>query len=545
VSGPPALSLIASLRGALEAARGVRTPDELRSALDRIAALIAEAMGYRTVVVNLHRPAWDDFEATTVYGREEARGVLLATASTWDQWAPFLAPRYERRGAQHVPAHLAPPNPPGLHIYKPEGSPSDDPARWDPNDLLLVLMRRSNGDLLGILSIDEPLDGLRPSDEDADRLVALAEVVSLAVEQALEAQRDAGHRLALERLLTVSSRVADQRSRGGVLHEVSAGIRSALGFQRVAVLLADERGVLRPAATAGWGADDPVFADFHLTLAHFEPLLQPRFERHGCYLLERDDADALLDVDGPLYSSVSNGRGPYAWEHHWLLVPLLGPDGTRRGAIWVDDPIDRLLPSRRQLQALRLFADQAASAMEAAREYEATAHRAHHDGLTGLANRATLAERLRHALRRVRRSGGSAAVLFIDLDNFKQINDEHGHHAGDALLRAVAARIDADLRPGDTVARFGGDEFVALCEDVCGPEDAMEVAERLRTSLAQAVPLPGGGAVHVTASIGVALPDRPDRDAEALLEAADRAMYEAKAAGRDATRLAAPGAGWA
>ncbi|HEU4975652.1 MAG TPA: GGDEF domain-containing protein [Baekduia sp.] len=541
--GPPALSLIASLRGALEAARGVRTPDDLRSALDGIATLIAESMSYRCVVVNLHRPAWDDFEVTTVHGPDAARAQLLGTVSTWDQWAPYLAPRYERRGAQHVRADVAPPDPPGMSVYKPDAPSSADPSCWDPDDLLIVLMRRSNGDVLGILSIDEPLDGRRPADDELDRVVALAEVASLAVEQALDAQQQAGHHVALERLLGVSSRISDQRSRGGVLDEVCSGIRGALGFQRVAVLLADERGALRPAATAGWQVDDPVLTGLGLTLGQVEPLMQPRFERDGCYLLEREEAEALLHLDAPVYESFSNGRGPYAWERHWLLVPLLGPDGARRGMIWADDPVDRLLPSRPKLQALRLFAGQSSAALENARDYEATAHLAHHDGLTGLANRATLSQRLEHALRRVRRSDSSVAVLFIDLDNFKQINDERGHHAGDALLRTVAARIDADLRPGDTVARFGGDEFVVLCEDVAGPEDAMEVAERLRGSLAREVPL-SGGAIHVTASIGVALPDRPDRGAEELLEAADRAMYEAKAAGRDATRLAAPGAGW-
>jgi diguanylate cyclase (GGDEF)-like protein len=133
--------------------------------------------------------------------------------------------------------------------------------------------------------------------------------------------------------------------------------------------------------------------------------------------------------------------------------------------------------------------------------------------------------------------------LFIDLDNFQHANDSLGHNAGDELLRVSAARIDEDLRPGDSVARFGGDEFVALCEDIGSAEEAMDVAERLRVLLAEPIPL-ATGVAQVTASIGVALPDRPDRSAEALLQAADRAMYEAKAAGRDAARLATPGAGW-
>jgi diguanylate cyclase (GGDEF)-like protein len=543
VSERTSLSLIASLRGALEAARGVRTHDDLVSALDRIAAVLAEALGYGTVVVNLHRPQWDDFEAVAVHGSDAARAAVLGNASSWEQWAPYIAARFERRGAHCIPAGALTTSADGMELYIPPGPPAAGPDRWDPDDLLIAVMRRANGDVLGILSLDEPFDGRRPGDDELDRLVSMAQVAALAVEQAQDARRDAGHRTALERLLAVSSRIADQRSRGGVLDAVANGIRDALGFRRVAVLLADDGGPLRPAATAGWTLHDPVFSHRTSTLEELAPVMQPIHDRHGCYLLDREEAEGLLGLQTSIYRSQSNGRGPYAWERHWLLVPLLGAEGEPRGVIWVDDPSDRLLPGRERLQALRLFADQAAAALDAAREFEATTHRADHDPLTGLANRATLAERLRHALQRVKRADTSVAVLFIDLDNFKHANDTLGHTAGDELLRVTAARIDEDLRPGDTVARFGGDEFVAICEDVSGADEAMDVAERLRLLLAEPIPL-AAGVAQVTASIGVALPDRPDRSAEALLQAADRAMYEAKAAGRDAARLATPGAGW-
>jgi diguanylate cyclase (GGDEF)-like protein len=543
VSGPSPLSLIGSLRGALEAARAVRTHEDLLTALDRVAQAISVTLGYGSVVVNLHRPAWDDFEAITVHGSPECRRALLGRATTWQQWAPFLAPKFERRGAHHVPTEVQPEPHDDMSFYVPQGPRSQAPDQWDPDDLLLVVMRRANSDVLGVLSVDEPDDGLRPSDDDLDRLVAMAEIASLAVEQAVEARREAEHRAALERLLSVSSQIADQRSHGGVLEAVCAGIRDALGFQHVAVLLADGQGRLRPAATAGWSLHDPVFAGVSFTAEQLRSILVPDNERHGCYLLEREDAEAALNLQSSIYRSQSNGRGPYAWERHWLVVPLGGRDGEPRGFVWADDPADRLLPGREKLQALRLFADQASAALDAARDFEATSHRADHDPLTGLPNRATLSSRLKHALQRVKRADYTVAVLFIDLDNFKQINDSLGHNAGDELLRTIAARIDDDLRPGDTVARFGGDEFVALCEDIGGPEEAMDVAERLRAALAEPVPL-ATGVVTVTASIGVALPDRPDRSAEALLQAADRAMYEAKAAGRDAARLATPGAGW-
>jgi diguanylate cyclase (GGDEF)-like protein len=528
VSGSPSLSLIAALRGALDAARGVRTQEDLAVALDRVAAVIAGALGYRTVVINLHRPAWDDFEASTVHGPDDARLALLGKASTWEQWAPYLASRFERRGAHHVPAHT---------------------VEDQTDDVLVAVMRRGNGDVLGIVSIDAPLAvaGEPPADDDLDRLVSLTQVAALAVEQVQDAERAARHRVELDRLLAVSSRNADQATRGSVLDAVCAGIREALGFQRVAILLSEHGGLLRPAATAGWTLHDPVFAHIAFTPTQLEPVIQPVYARHGCYLLEREDAEASLNLQATIYRSQSNGRGPYAWERHWLIVPLRDGEGEIRGIVWVDDPADRLLPGRERLQALRLFADQAATALETTKPTDAFVAggvaRADHDPLTGLANRGKLAERLRHALQRVKRAETTVAVLFIDLDNFQHTNDTLGQAAGDELLRISAARIDEDLRPGDTVARFGGDEFVALCEDVSSPEEAMDVAERLRVLLSEPIPLVTGVA-QVTASIGVALPDRPDRSAEALLQAADRAMYEAKAAGRDAARLATPGAGW-
>jgi diguanylate cyclase (GGDEF)-like protein len=523
VSGSSPLSLIASLRGALEAARGVRSRNDLVFALDRIAAVIAEGLGYGSVAIHLHRPAWDDFEASTVHGPEAARLALLGKPSSWERWAPSLATRFERRGAHHVPA----------------GSLADQ-----PDELLLAVLRRGNGDVLGIVSVGAPLDGRDPDDDACDRLVSLAQVAALAVEQAADAERDARHRTALDRLLTLSALTGEERRRDAVLQSVCTGICDTLGFERAAVLLAENGGLMRPAATAGWTLHDPVFAHLAFTLAQFEPILQPVYERHGCHLLGREDAEGTLNMQASVYRSQANGRGPYAWARHWLVVGLRDASGELRGVIWVDDPADRLIPGRERLQILRLFGDRAAAALDTdPKGQKLPAPFADHDPLTGLANRAKLAERLRHALQRTKRGESTVAVLFIDLDNFQHANDTLGHNAGDELLRISAARIDEDLRPGDTVARFGGDEFVALCEDVGSAAEAMDVAERLRVLLAEPIPL-ATGVAQVTASIGVALPDRPDRSAEALLQAADRAMYEAKAAGRDAARLATPGAGW-
>jgi diguanylate cyclase (GGDEF)-like protein len=166
-------------------------------------------------------------------------------------------------------------------------------------------------------------------------------------------------------------------------------------------------------------------------------------------------------------------------------------------------------------------------------------HQAHHDALTGLANRTLLEERLRHALARGHRRRGRAAVLLLDLDEFKTINDSLGHGAGDALLAVIAGRLSDGLRSGDTVARLGGDEFAIVLEDPGDLEAVTDLAQRLLSAIAEPVPL-SGRQIHPHASIGIALTDalQPgphDEVAEAdeLLRGADIAMYAAKAEGKN------------
>ncbi len=164
-------------------------------------------------------------------------------------------------------------------------------------------------------------------------------------------------------------------------------------------------------------------------------------------------------------------------------------------------------------------------------------HQAFHDPLTGLPNRALFADRLEHATARTARGAGSLAVLFVDLDDFKQVNDRHGHATGDILLKSFAARLQESLRIGDTVARIGGDEFVALLEDLDDLDSARQAASRL----AQAVSRPlviDDQLYKVSASIGVAFcPAGFTRPAD-LLREADRAMYEAKATGNGQFQVA-------
>jgi len=154
-----------------------------------------------------------------------------------------------------------------------------------------------------------------------------------------------------------------------------------------------------------------------------------------------------------------------------------------------------------------------------------------HDPLTGLPNRALLLERLTQAFHRSRRSNAVAAVLYVDLDGFKAVNDRLGHAAGDALLVALARRLCVLLRPADTLARLHGDEFVVLCQDLHHPGEAQLIARRLELAVTEPFDLPGGR-VAITASVGVAFADPSIHAPDEVLSNADTAMYQAKRARR-------------
>jgi diguanylate cyclase (GGDEF)-like protein len=162
---------------------------------------------------------------------------------------------------------------------------------------------------------------------------------------------------------------------------------------------------------------------------------------------------------------------------------------------------------------------------------EALSQLALHDPLTGLPNRSLFMDRLGQALRRLDRCHRVLAVLFVDLDRFKAINDRFGHAAGDETLVAVATRLREVLRPSDTVGRLGGDEFVVLCEDLEDDQAAVRVAERVLAALDRPMPC-AGQEVTCSASIGIAVTRRADATPDALLRDADMAMYRAKETGR-------------
>jgi diguanylate cyclase (GGDEF)-like protein len=187
--------------------------------------------------------------------------------------------------------------------------------------------------------------------------------------------------------------------------------------------------------------------------------------------------------------------------------------------------------SETEQQMLVSIAGHASVALTNARSADSMEHLAFHDLLTGLPNRALFVDRVTRALARSSRMPQTTAVLFADLDNLKEINDSLGHAAGDELLKVVARRLQEALRPSDTAARFGGDEFAVLLENIGSHEQVVRACERIMASLAAPLDIQGT-TVEPSASIGIALSGEGRENADRLLRHADTAMYEAKAAGK-------------
>jgi PAS domain S-box-containing protein len=360
-------TIFSRLRGLLDVTRLVRTGEELPSLLSAIARTASDSLAFRTVVINLYRPEWDDFVVTTVFGSDEAREALLGQVRQLSDWEPLLDQRFLQRGAYLVPQgefdwseH---------QTFTPDLPVSDDPNAWHPDDALFAPMRAADGKLLGILSVDEPLSGRKPSGDEIDVLIAVCEHAAIVVQAAQEATSAKANREALERLLEVSTRLNETWDTTELLQLVCQAISEALGFDKIAVQLlsvTDDRH--NTIASVGFAAGENIGSS--LSADQLECLLHPEFDVAGCFLLPHEAARKLLP-DRPVgYRSRRDGRGPNAWQNHWLFVPLHDRRGRRIGYIWADDPVDRMRPDAERLQILRAFANQAATALDHAAQFE-------------------------------------------------------------------------------------------------------------------------------------------------------------------------------
>jgi len=233
-------------------------------------------------------------------------------------------------------------------------------------------------------------------------------------------------------------------------------------------------------------------------------------------------ADLVAENDRPRLERIIVGQSRPGVESHTFECSLHHVDGrwlqfeVRHTPLLDDEHVRGIVLNSRDVSERKAFEEQ-------------LAHQAFHDPVTGLANRALFADRVGHALRATVRKGALIAVMFIDLDDFKTVNDSLGHQAGDAVLIEVARRLAATVRPADTVARFGGDEFAVLLDGVAGSDEAALIADRLLAEL-EAPTVIDGNRVYPHASVGICMSDEDliTQDAEELLRNADVAMYMAK-----------------
>ncbi len=527
------LNRLARLHALLESATVVEHADDLPRALEAVARVVAESLDYRAALINLYRPQWDDFEVSTVYGDDPGLPTLLGATYDWSIWEPILQPRFFRAGAYAVYAGEYDWAEQSGRRVVPDVAHDGRPDAWQAEDEIFVPFHHTDGHLLGVFNVAQPKSGRRPSDEALHLLATVVRHAARAVQRAQEMAVSAAHRRSLERLLEISSRLTETAAGTSVLEAVATGIADALGFEHVVVELHDpETDALVPAAASGVQLDDPRLR-LPFGLSELQRIFDRRYEREGCFLVPNEEAEAHLSTLEGVHRSRRNGRGPWAWRRHWLVVPLHDRQGSCLGVIFVDDPADRLLPTTETLQALRLFANQATVALESVAQYEAQRYLAEHDALTRLRNRHSFMAELDACLRRSQPTGERVALVYCDLDGFKELNDAYGHAVGDEVLARFGRVLAASVREDDVAFRIGGDEF-ALVLRGCSEQDARSVVERALAAWDEER-TGDVAAGSVEASFGIALSLGGASPAvEHLLRRADEAMYEAK---RSQTRL--------
>jgi diguanylate cyclase (GGDEF)-like protein len=372
---------------------------------------------------------------------------------------------------------------------------------------------------------DRALDELASGgDEIAEMACAVRQF--LADRQALE-QRTAELCLTQEQLTEqgrILEMIATRAPLPGILEHLVRLIESQLQGITGSILLLDADGLhLRHGAAPGLPESYSRAIDGQR--------IGPRVGSCGTAMYRRETvivADVRTD---PLWEDWRGVAAAYGLRSCWS-VPITSPEGEVLGSFALYSSTVRH-PDAREMCRIEMAVRIAGISIERQRAEQRIRHMAHHDELTGLPNRALLNDRMAQALARSRRGGRPVAVLFLDLDGFKFINDSLGHAIGDRLLVEVAARLEASVRQGDTVARLGGDEFVVMLVDMEQADDAALVAQNILHALAQPV-LVEGETLHVTTSIGVAVHPADGGDAETLLKHADAAMYRAKEQGRNA-----------
>jgi diguanylate cyclase (GGDEF)-like protein len=351
------------------------------------------------------------------------------------------------------------------------------------------------------------------------RVLALATRMLAGVEALRERQA------LLERLSRIQRSIVQRAALNDVLDGIVSGAAELLGDEVVGLRLVEPHNPSQMALVASAGIPDEMVAEL-------------KRARVGDGVGGRAIAEGRLVVEERYQSS---RRGLEAYRQDGLQAAMAAPvheNGVPVGSLVVASYAPGRTYSATEQEVLFAFAEHASLALTDARNFEDAMHQAFHDSLTGLPNRALFLDRLEHAEARAQRTGSPVAVVFLDLDDFKKVNDRLGHVAGDELLVLAAGRLRRCCRPSDTPARFGGDEFALLLEDMTEDASATVVAARVLSELSRPFYIQGQEIV-VSASLGIA--SSRDPAGGDLLRNADLAMYRAKSGGKGKFQLFEPG----
>jgi diguanylate cyclase (GGDEF)-like protein/PAS domain S-box-containing protein len=470
--GVPTAELLSQL------ARRIAASLDLRETLQVVADAVVDRLGFGGVAVNLLRPG-DVCEVAAVAGPAELREALLGAQAPMEAVRDMLAacePWGELRFLDHRKGEGI-----GRDIpeWIPPILPSDDPDAWHPDDSLFAPLCAPDGTLIGVLSVDMPDGGRLPDPQQRQLLEQFAAHAALAIEHS-----------------RVHTQMADSEQLFRAMFD-----RSPIA---IALLTEEDNRITQVNAACEW-----------------------LLGRDAAELVGSPAVELARPDPAPRRRSTDNGTGPAdQYEVHFTR-----PDGEE---IWGRVNSTLLAPATDIGQ--RLLLTQIEDITQLRTMQARFAHAATHDQLTGLANRALVLDQLAELLVRSQPPSARTAVLFCDVDHFKQINDTLGHAAGDQLLIEIGRSLTLTARAQDIVGRIGGDEFVLVAHPVPTRSEAASLAQRVLRTVRHPVDL-NGEPVLPSLSIGVAL-SGPGDSADSVLAAADRALYTAKAAGRSRWQLA-------
>lgn len=369
------------------------------------------------------------------------------------------------------------------------------------------------------------VEGVGFFEDERVNLEAYAELAAVALDSATAVAEAQAQREAAEALLDLARAVGHVASAEDVARRLASTTPQVVGATTAGVFLWDgER--LRMSATYGISSDAAAALDRYAEPLFATEELQEAIAARMPYFL------AVEQVVGERREALDDHRTvslvvlPLAFEDQFFGVVGTG----------VDVGVEELRRGHGLVARLVELASLASTAFRNSALLDHVRHQSLHDPLTGTPNQRLLEDRVERAVARARREGTMAALLFIDLDRFKHINDTLGHVAGDTVLRQIADRLRGAVREIDTVSRQGGDEFVVLLPEIVDPVDADVVARQLLTVMQQPLQV-AGQTVVVNASLGVVIAPRDGESFDDLLQAADTAMYAAKAAGRGTHRV--------